>query len=149
MTARLYTLDPLDGFRPMTFAGHKNAVVNAYFSSNSKSVSVVQDFAVHPVNRCGPIRYTPSAVTVLSSSGEPRRPTLPLMRIAIAITHRLLGILRLLAFVGGFTNDTTSTSPTRRSFAVHSTRPQGFSSLVFHLESLGSGRCPRSQTCIH
>jgi periodic tryptophan protein 2 len=40
MTARLYTLDPLDGFRPKTFAGHKNAVLNAYFSSNSKSVSV-------------------------------------------------------------------------------------------------------------
>ncbi|KAI0289387.1 WD repeat protein [Russula brevipes] len=47
MTARLYTLDPLDGFRPKTFAGHKNAVLNAYFSSNSKSVyTVSRDGAV-------------------------------------------------------------------------------------------------------
>ncbi|KAI0251220.1 WD repeat protein [Lactifluus subvellereus] len=47
MTARLYTLDPLDGFRPKTFAGHKNAVINAYFSSDSKSVyTVSRDGAV-------------------------------------------------------------------------------------------------------
>ncbi|KAI0000839.1 WD40 repeat-like protein [Russula vinacea] len=47
MTARLYTLDPLDDFRPKTFAGHKNAVLNAYFSSNSKSVyTVSRDGAV-------------------------------------------------------------------------------------------------------
>jgi periodic tryptophan protein 2 len=45
MTARLYTLDPLDDFRPKTFAGHRSAVLNAYFSSNSKSVS---DFMVPP-----------------------------------------------------------------------------------------------------
>ena len=38
MTARLYTLNPLEGFRPKTFAGHKNAVLGAYFSSDSKSV---------------------------------------------------------------------------------------------------------------
>ncbi|KAF8483850.1 WD repeat protein [Russula ochroleuca] len=47
MTARLYTLDPLDDFRPKTFAGHKSAVLNAYFSSNSKSVyTVSRDGAV-------------------------------------------------------------------------------------------------------
>ena len=38
MTARLYTLNPLEGFRPKTFAGHKNAVIGAYFSLDSKSV---------------------------------------------------------------------------------------------------------------
>ncbi|KAI0302427.1 WD repeat protein [Multifurca ochricompacta] len=47
MTARLYTLNPLDRFRPKTFAGHKNAVINAYFSADSKSVyTVSRDGAV-------------------------------------------------------------------------------------------------------
>ena len=148
MTARLYTLDPLEGFRPMTFAGHKNAVLNAYFSSNSKSVRVTQDSAMHAVNRCDPIRYTRLAVTVLCSSGEPRRLILPPMMISISIPRQILRILRLLAFVGGFINDITSTSPTQRSFAVRSTRPQGYSSSAFHPGSSVSGRCPRSQTCI-
>lgn len=41
MTARLFTLDPLEGFRPKTFAGHKDVVIAAYFSSDCKSVSNV------------------------------------------------------------------------------------------------------------
>jgi periodic tryptophan protein 2 len=40
MTARLFTLDPLDGFRPKTFAGHRDAVLGAYFSSDCKTVRV-------------------------------------------------------------------------------------------------------------
>jgi hypothetical protein len=149
MTARLYTLDPLDGFRPMTFAGHKNAVLNAHFSSNSKSVSIMQDSSMHPANHRGPIRYTLSAVTVLFSSGEPRPPTLPLMMTAILIARQLLGILRLLAFVGVSINDITSTNPIQKSFAALSIRPQACSLSAFPLESSGSGRCPHSQTCIH
>lgn len=38
MTARLFTLDPLEGFRPKTFAGHKSAVVGAYFSLDGEIV---------------------------------------------------------------------------------------------------------------
>ena len=38
MTARLFTLDPLEDFRPKTFAGHRDAVVGAYFSTNGKYV---------------------------------------------------------------------------------------------------------------
>ena len=38
MTARLFTLDPVEGFRPKTFAGHKDAVLNAYFSTDAKTV---------------------------------------------------------------------------------------------------------------
>ncbi|KAF7316426.1 Small nucleolar ribonucleoprotein complex subunit [Mycena indigotica] len=34
MTARLFTLNPLEGFRPKTFAGHRDAVLGAYFSSD-------------------------------------------------------------------------------------------------------------------
>ena len=38
MTARLFTLDPLEGFRPKTFAGHKSAVIGAYFSVDGETV---------------------------------------------------------------------------------------------------------------
>lgn len=38
MTARLFTLNPVEGFRPKTFAGHKDAVVGAYFSKDAKTV---------------------------------------------------------------------------------------------------------------
>lgn len=47
MTARLFTLDPLEGFRPKTFAGHRDAVVGAYFSANGKFIyTVSRDGAV-------------------------------------------------------------------------------------------------------
>ncbi|KAJ7064813.1 quinon protein alcohol dehydrogenase-like superfamily [Mycena amicta] len=47
MTARLFTLDPLEGFRPKTFAGHRDAVLGAYFSSNGSSIyTVSRDGAV-------------------------------------------------------------------------------------------------------
>ncbi|KAH0581448.1 hypothetical protein H2248_012529 [Termitomyces sp. 'cryptogamus'] len=47
MTARLFTLDPLDGFRPKTFAGHKDAVLSAYFSEDGTSIyTVSRDGAV-------------------------------------------------------------------------------------------------------
>lgn len=39
MTARLFTLNPVEGFRPKTFAGHRDAVVGAYFSPKSNAVS--------------------------------------------------------------------------------------------------------------
>lgn len=38
MTGRLYTLYPVEGYRPKTFAGHRDAVLNAYFSADHKSV---------------------------------------------------------------------------------------------------------------
>ncbi|KAI0755055.1 WD40 repeat-like protein [Daedaleopsis nitida] len=47
MTARLFTLDPLEGFRPKTFAGHKDAVLNAFFSNDAKTIyTVSRDGAV-------------------------------------------------------------------------------------------------------
>lgn len=41
MTARLFTLNPLEGFRPKTFAGHRDVVLNAYFSSDNRTVGVL------------------------------------------------------------------------------------------------------------
>ncbi|KAF9239823.1 WD40-repeat-containing domain protein [Melanogaster broomeanus] len=47
MTARLFTLDPLEGFRPKTFAGHRDAVIGAYFSAKGKAIyTVSRDGAV-------------------------------------------------------------------------------------------------------
>jgi periodic tryptophan protein 2 len=39
MTARLYTLNPLDGFEPKKFSGHRDVVINAFFSDDEKTVS--------------------------------------------------------------------------------------------------------------
>ncbi|KAF9022363.1 WD40 repeat-like protein [Hymenopellis radicata] len=47
MTARLYTLNPVEGFRPKTFAGHKDAVLGAYFSADNSTIyTVSRDGAV-------------------------------------------------------------------------------------------------------
>jgi periodic tryptophan protein 2 len=39
MTARLYTLNPLEGFEPKKFSGHRDVVINAFFSEDEKTVS--------------------------------------------------------------------------------------------------------------
>lgn len=39
MTAKLYTLHPVEGFRPKTFAGHRDHVLGGYFSADCKTVS--------------------------------------------------------------------------------------------------------------
>ncbi|KAM0787544.1 hypothetical protein ACM66B_003615 [Microbotryomycetes sp. NB124-2] len=41
MTARLYTLYPVEGYRPKTFAGHRDAVLAAYFSADHKTIYTV------------------------------------------------------------------------------------------------------------
>lgn len=39
MTAKLYTLYPVEGYKPKTFSGHRDAVLAAYFSTDHKTVS--------------------------------------------------------------------------------------------------------------
>ncbi|KAL0959016.1 hypothetical protein HGRIS_014328 [Hohenbuehelia grisea] len=47
MTARLFTLNPVEGFRPKTFAGHRDAVLGAYFSADGSTIyTVSRDGAV-------------------------------------------------------------------------------------------------------
>lgn len=41
MTARIFTLHHLKGFKPKTFAGHRDVVLNAYFSSDNRTVSIL------------------------------------------------------------------------------------------------------------
>ena len=40
MTAILFTLDPLEGFMPKSFGGHRDVVLRAFFSEDEKTVSV-------------------------------------------------------------------------------------------------------------
>ncbi|GAA5907233.1 hypothetical protein JCM8208_006726 [Rhodotorula glutinis] len=41
MTAKLYTLYPVEGYRPKTFSGHRDAVLAAYFSQDHKTIYTV------------------------------------------------------------------------------------------------------------
>ena len=38
MTAKLFTLNPVEGYRPKTFAGHKDHVLGAFFSAEGRTV---------------------------------------------------------------------------------------------------------------
>lgn len=47
MTARLWTLEPLKGFKPKTFAGHRDVIVDCFFSADEKTIyTVSRDGAV-------------------------------------------------------------------------------------------------------
>ncbi|GAA5916680.1 hypothetical protein JCM6882_002264 [Rhodosporidiobolus microsporus] len=47
MSGRLYTLYPVEGYRPKTFAGHRDSVLAAYFSQDHKTIyTVSRDGAV-------------------------------------------------------------------------------------------------------
>ena len=41
MTARLWTLDPLEGFKPKSFGGHRDVVLGAWFSKDEKTVRLI------------------------------------------------------------------------------------------------------------
>jgi periodic tryptophan protein 2 len=42
MTARLWTLDPLEGFKPKSFGGHRDVVLGAWFSKDEKTVRLTR-----------------------------------------------------------------------------------------------------------
>ncbi|EAL19888.1 hypothetical protein CNBG0310 [Cryptococcus deneoformans B-3501A] len=47
MTARLYTINPLEGFQPKQFGGHRDVVLGAFFSQDEKTIyTVSRDGAV-------------------------------------------------------------------------------------------------------
>lgn len=41
MSARLFSLDPVPGFRPKTFSGHRDAVLNGFFSLDERTIYTV------------------------------------------------------------------------------------------------------------
>ena len=41
MTGRLFSLDPVPGFRPKTFTGHRDAVIRGFFSADEQAIYTV------------------------------------------------------------------------------------------------------------
>ena len=39
MTSKMFSLDPIEGFSPITFAGHKDFLVASFFSLDMQTVS--------------------------------------------------------------------------------------------------------------
>ena len=39
MSARVYSIAPMDGFKPFVVTGHKNAIVGCFFDKDSLDVS--------------------------------------------------------------------------------------------------------------
>jgi len=70
MTARLFTLDPLEGFRPKTFAGHRDVLLGAYFSADGKSVRSLWLFCHERICKVF-VRSTQLVGMALSSHGKP------------------------------------------------------------------------------
>ena len=70
MTARLFTLNPVEGFRPKTFAGHRDVVMSAYFSKDARTVSNGFSLQTGIASNVVQPRYTLSARTALYLRGE-------------------------------------------------------------------------------
>lgn len=47
LTARVWSLDPEEGFEPTTLAGHRQGVIAAYFSANQELVSQAKTLIFH------------------------------------------------------------------------------------------------------
>ena len=123
MTARLFTLNPVEGFRPKTFAGHRDVVLGAFFAADGGSVS---ELLVHTVSEIMVRRYTQLVETGRCLRGK-------LSKNATQ-TH-----------VGVYTKGTTSGSRAQRSSARRSTARRVSSSSASPRVCLGSGNCPTSR----
>ncbi|KAJ3535234.1 hypothetical protein NM688_g7006 [Phlebia brevispora] len=87
MTARLFTLDPVDGFRPKTFAGHRDAVLNAYFSSDCNTI--------YTVSRDGAVftwKAKPSDAETDSDSDDEDEPIASTSALGNSIAHTRWGV---------------------------------------------------------
>ncbi|TFK49171.1 WD40 repeat-like protein [Heliocybe sulcata] len=125
MTARLFTLNPVEGFRPKTFAGHRDAIVAAYFSSDGQTIyTVSRDGAVFTW-----MAKTPKDMsdTDEDSPGESSKSTLDVNKIA----NTRWGVFRRNYFHQSHTKVVCSTfHPTSSLLVV------GFSTGVFGLWEL-------------
>lgn len=69
LTARVWSLDPEDGFEPTTLAGHRQGVVAAYFDSEQEKVNPTIGFVLLTCSNSA-CRSTPSAKTEPFSAGS-------------------------------------------------------------------------------
>ena len=69
LTARIWSLDPVEGFVPTTLAGHREGLLGAWFSNDQEAVHCTEVLDMralaYMINR-----YTPPARTVLCSNGS-------------------------------------------------------------------------------
>jgi hypothetical protein len=152
MTARLFTLDPLEGFRPKNFAGHRDAVMGAYFSLDAETVNSLLSLFQASTNKNRSILLVGM---VQSSFGKPNLiltmilSTLTKFRIPHSPLCCKTLVTRLQARDGAFTSDTTSVNLGRRLFAPLFMRLPTSLSLDSPLVYLDCGRCLRFLTSIH
>lgn len=152
MTARLFTLNPLEGFRPITFAGHRDAVVGAYFTLDAEAVRLYLFSQNGSTNNH---RSIPLVEMVQSLFGKPRLnpPIIILIPKKSRLPHhpprRKTLVTRSQARDGVFTTDTTLVNLGRRLFVPRFTWRLTFLSLVSPQAYSACGRCLRFLTSIH
>ncbi len=153
MTARLFTLDPLEGFRPKTFAGHRDAVMGAYFSLDAETVNSLLFPFQASTNKHRSILLVGM---VQSSFGKPNLIP-PTMILSMPTRFRVPRsplccktlVTRLQSRDGAFTSDTTSVNLGRRLSVLLFMRLPTSLSLDSPLVYLDCGRCLRFLTSIH
>lgn len=121
MTARLFTLDTLPGFRPKTFAGHRDAVIAAYFSIDGETVGMISRGCRRPLNGT---RSSPSARTAQSSPGRLNKRTMKARMMNPPLQHQPNCTVALQPPAGVSTSAITSIRPIPKSFAQPSTARQ-------------------------
>jgi len=137
-----YTLDPVEGFRPKTFAGYRDAVLSAYFSADGNTVSFVR-FHSNPILNGFLQIYTVSK-DGLSSLGK--RKELRMMKIRTKNRLRRLRMaLYEMSSIGVYTNGITSIS---RSSAPSSMQLPTLSLSGSPPVSSDYGRCQASRISI-
>ena len=71
LTARVWSLDPEEGFEPTTLSGHRYGVVCAWFDANQELVSFSDELSIYLLREIKlPIRSTLSVRMVLFSAGS-------------------------------------------------------------------------------
>lgn len=87
MSARLFSLDPVPGFRPKTFSGHRDAVIRAFFSLDEQTIyTVSRDGAVLVWQDKDEMGELESAEQAEGSSSDPEH-AVGLTRWGVASRH--------------------------------------------------------------
>ena len=150
MTARLYTLHPIEGFKPKSFGGHRDVVLRAFFSEDEKTVSEATS------SKAENHRFTRYLVMGLSSSGKRRKRQPKMIRTLKGKSSTdpqpppLPSIILSPTLDGAFPVDITSINPALGSSAQFFIPNLLFLSLALARASLVYGRCqisPLSTLC--
>ncbi|KAF9068823.1 WD40-repeat-containing domain protein [Rhodocollybia butyracea] len=135
MTARLFTLHPVEGYRPKTFAGHRDAVLGAYFSTDGKTI--------YTVSRDGALFTWKGKVESDHDSDEDKKVSIAstsTSSLSLKIIHTRWGVHQRHYFNVPGSNVSTSSRPAKvitTSFhAASSLLVVGFSTGIFGLWEL-------------